>query len=122
MLVDGSGDLAGAGRVLAEAERVKGLVDEDVRGGLLALLREVREAAAADEDGVGADRGPGPGLAPAALDALVAGVEADRGEVLPGRPPRGAEGLGERRLEIDIEPTASGRLVTITGIGREVPL
>ncbi len=33
-----------------------------------------------------------------------------------------AEGLGQRRLEIDIEPTASGRLVTITGIGREVPL
>ncbi|MFN8184273.1 MAG: tRNA (adenosine(37)-N6)-threonylcarbamoyltransferase complex ATPase subunit type 1 TsaE [Candidatus Nanopelagicales bacterium] len=33
-----------------------------------------------------------------------------------------AEGLAECRLEIDIEILPEGRLVTITGIGREVPL
>lgn len=33
-----------------------------------------------------------------------------------------AEGLGDRRLEIEIETVPAGRLVTITGIGRGVPL
>lgn len=33
-----------------------------------------------------------------------------------------AEGLAEARLEIDIESTPAGRCVTITGVGREVPL
>lgn len=33
-----------------------------------------------------------------------------------------AEGLGEQRLEIDIELDADERRVTIRGIGREVPL
>jgi tRNA threonylcarbamoyl adenosine modification protein YjeE len=33
-----------------------------------------------------------------------------------------AEGLSPRRLEIDIESLPVGRLVTITGVGREVPL
>ncbi len=33
-----------------------------------------------------------------------------------------AEGLSPRRLEIDIESVPTGRLVTITGVGREVPL
>ena len=33
-----------------------------------------------------------------------------------------AEGLSDRRLEIDIEILPEGRLVTITGVGREIPL
>ena len=33
-----------------------------------------------------------------------------------------AEGLSPRRLEIDIDSAPVGRLVTITGVGREVPL
>lgn len=33
-----------------------------------------------------------------------------------------AEGMSNTRLEIDIEATASGRRVTMRGIGREVPL
>jgi tRNA threonylcarbamoyl adenosine modification protein YjeE len=33
-----------------------------------------------------------------------------------------AEGLAEVRLEIEIAPAGDGRRVTITGIGREVPL
>ncbi len=33
-----------------------------------------------------------------------------------------AEGLAEARLEIEIAPAGDGRRVTITGIGREVPL
>jgi len=33
-----------------------------------------------------------------------------------------AEGLSDRRLEIDIEILAEGRLVTIAGVGRGVPL
>ena len=33
-----------------------------------------------------------------------------------------AEGLSQRRLHVDIESDGDSRLVTITGVGREVPL
>lgn len=33
-----------------------------------------------------------------------------------------AERLAESRLEVEIEPAGDGRRVTITGVGREVPL
>lgn len=33
-----------------------------------------------------------------------------------------AEGMSQQRLEIDIEPAGRGRLVTVRGVGREVPL
>ncbi len=46
-------------------------------------------------------------------DSAVVCVEWGRGR---------AEGLGDRRLEIEIDTIPAGRLVTITGVGREVPL